>query len=105
MGGNLRVETDELRTVGTAFTASGDRLAAANADAPLGEAAAAVPALQTGSACLDAQSAVAAEVSALASSARSYGTKLHDAAARYEQTDARSGEQIRRVETPPPAHR
>ncbi|BBX19333.1 ESX-1 secretion-associated protein [Mycolicibacterium duvalii] len=105
MGGRLRVNTDELRTVGGAFAAAADRLAASQPDAPLGDAAAAVPALQTASACQNARDTVATQVSALVSGARGYGAKLHDAAAQYEQTDTRSGEQIRGVDIPPPASR
>ncbi|MGE2728197.1 type VII secretion target [Mycolicibacterium vaccae] len=102
MTGTLKVNTDELRSAASSFTAAGERLATAQADAPLGAAAAAVPGLQTAEACLGAQTAVAAEMSALASAATGYGANLHDAAARYEQTDARSGQEIRAVPIPPP---
>ncbi|MGE2835365.1 type VII secretion target [Mycobacterium sp. SMC-4] len=105
MSGMLKVNTDELRTAGNSFTAAGERLANVKAEAPLGDAAAAVPGLQTAVACRSAQTAVAAEMSALAGGARSYGTKLRDAAGRYEQTDNRSGEQIRSVEVPNPSPR
>lgn len=105
MTGSLKVNTDELRTAGKAFTTAGERLTAAQIDAPLGEAAAAVPGLQTAGACLETQTAVAAQVKTMADGAQQYGANLHDAATRYEQTDARSGEEIRAVEIPPPAPR
>ncbi|UXA18241.1 ESX-1 secretion-associated protein [Mycobacterium sp. SMC-4] len=102
MAGKLRVNTDELRTVGDTFTAAGDRLASSDVDRLLGDAAVGVTALQTAAACRSAQNTMAAELSALARAARSYGDKLRDAATQYEQTDHRSGEQIRRVDIPPP---
>ncbi|MGE2737419.1 type VII secretion target [Mycolicibacterium vaccae] len=103
MAGTLKVNTDELRSAAASFTAAGERLVTARADAPLGAAAAAVPGLQTGQACLHAQTAVATEMAALAAAARGYGANLHDAATRYEQTDARSGREIRAVQISPPS--
>ncbi len=87
MSGSLKVNTDELRNVGAAFTAAGDKLAGVQADAPLGDAAAAVPQLQTASACTAAKSAVAAAMSNIVTSARAYGDNVSAAAGQYESTD------------------
>lgn len=102
MTGTLKVNTDELRNVGSAFTAAGDKLAAVQADAPLGDAAAAVPQLQTAGACNSAKSSVATEMSNIASGARTFGGNVTSAAGQYESTDRQSGDKIRQVEVPSP---
>ena len=99
----LKVNTDEVRGVGAAFTAAADKLAAVQADAPLGAAAAAIPQLQTAGACNAAKAAVAKEMSAIATGARTYGSNLNGAATRYESTDQSSGQNIAGVQIPPPA--
>ena len=98
----LKVNTDELRRVGSAFTAAADGLGAVRADAPLGDAAAAVPQLQTADACDVAKDTVATELSAIAAAARTYGSNLSGAAALYESTDQSSGQNIAGVQIPPP---
>ena len=103
MTGRLKVNTDELRDVGSAFTAAGDRLAGVQADAPLGDAAAAVPQLQTANACIAAKSTVANEMSAIVTGARTYGANLSSAAGQYESTDQASGGNIAGVDLPTPA--
>ncbi len=100
MSRSLRVDTDELRNAGCAFTAAGDGLAAVRADTPLGDAAAAVPGLRTADACDFAKNVVARELSAIAAGVRTYGSKLSSAAALYESTDDGSGRTIQRVVIP-----
>ena len=58
-----------------------------SADAPLSDAAAAVPSLQTAAACRDAETKVAAEVAAVAEGARAFGESLAAAAQSYEKRD------------------
>ena len=99
----LKVNTDEVRSVGAAFTAASDKLAAIQADAPLGDAAAAVPQLQTAGACTAAKATVATEMSAIAAGARTCGVNLNGAATQYESTDQSSGQNIAGVQIPPPA--
>lgn len=103
MTGSLKVNTDELRTAAGAFTAAGDKLAGLNADVPLGDAAAAVPQLQTASACNAAKATVASELSSIAEGARAYGANLDAAASKYESTDQRAGGEIAGVQIPDPA--
>lgn len=98
----LKVNTDEVRSAGGAFAAAADKLAAVQADAPLGDAAAAVSQLQTGSACTAAKATVATEMSTIAAGARAYGSNLNGAASQYESTDESSGQNIAGVEIPPP---
>jgi len=99
----LQVDTDELRRVGSNFTGAGDKLAGLRADAPLGDAAAAVPQLQTAAACRAAQSTVAAEMTTIADAARTYGSNLRSAADQYDSTDEASGGTIAGVDIPAPA--
>jgi hypothetical protein len=101
--GSLKVNTDELRNVGSAFTGAGDKLAAVQADAPLGDAAAAVPQLQTAGACNAAKASVATEMSNIATGARTFGGNLSSAAGQYESTDRASGGTIAGVDMPSPA--
>lgn len=97
---SLRVNTDELRNAGSAFTTAGDGLGAVRADAPLGDAAAAIRGLRTADACDVAKNAVATELSAIAAAARTYGSNLSSAAALYESTDDGSGQTIQQVVIP-----
>jgi hypothetical protein len=101
-GGNqiLKVNTDVVRDVGTAFGKAGDGLAGVRADAPLGDAAGAVAQLQTGEACRKAQADVAAEMTALAERARKYGANLATAAQRYQARDRASGDAIKTIAFP-----
>lgn len=98
----LQVDTDELRRAGSKFTAAGDTLAGLRADAPLGDAAAAVPQLKTAGACRAAQSAVAAEMASIADAARTFGSNLSSTAEQYDSTDQRSGGAIADVDIPGP---
>ena len=98
----LEVDTSVLRRVGSDFTTAGDRMAGMQADAPLGDAAAGVPELQTAAACYAAQSTIAAEMEAVAGSARTYGSDLRSAADRYDATDEASGQEIEGVGIPAP---
>jgi Excreted virulence factor EspC, type VII ESX diderm len=96
----LRVNPDVLRTVGTAFGQAGDGLAGVHPDAPLGDAASAVPQLQTAAACGKAQADVATEMAALADGARKYGEKLNSAAHLYQTRDEASAAAIRKIKFP-----
>lgn len=98
----LQVDTDELRTVGSHFTSAGDKLAGLRAEAPLGDAAAAVPQLQAAGACRAAQSAVAAEMTVIADAARTFGSNLSSTAEQYDSTDQGSGSAIAGVDIPVP---
>ncbi|KWX66154.1 type VII secretion target [Mycobacterium sp. NAZ190054] len=98
----LEVDTSVLRRVGGDFTSAGDRMAGLQADAPLGDAAAGVPQLQTAAACYAAQTTIATEMNNVAGSARTYGSDLRSAADRYDATDEASGETIDGVEIPVP---
>lgn len=99
----LKVNSDELRRAGSNFTAAGDKLAGLHADAPLGDAAAAVPQLQTAAACRAAQTTVSAEMTTIADAARAYGANLTSSAAQYDSTDEASGGTIAGVDIPAPA--
>ena len=99
----LRVDTSELRRVASNFAAAGDRLAALRADEPLGDAAAAVPQLETAGACRAAQSTVSAEMTTVADAARTFGSNLGGTAEQYDATDQASGSNISGVDIPAPA--
>lgn len=96
----LKVTPDVLRKVGTAFGQAGDGLAGVHAGTPLGEAASAVPQLQTAAACAKAQTDVAAEMKVLADGARKYGENLNNAAQQYQARDQASAAAIRRIKFP-----
>lgn len=90
MGGELRVDPAVLQTAGTSFGQAGDGISGLGADAPLGEAAGAVPQLATAAACQQAASVVASETTALANGARTYGGNLGAAARQYQGRDEAS---------------
>jgi hypothetical protein len=98
----LKVDPDVLRKVGTAFGKAGDGLAGVDAGTPLGEAASAVPQLQTAAACAKAQDDVTAEIKVLADDARKYAENLNSAAQQYQTGDEASAAAIRRIEFPQP---
>lgn len=100
MGDFLKVNPDVLRKVGTAFGHIGDGLAGVQADAPLGDAASAVPQLQTAAACGKAQADVAAEMKVLVDGARAYGEKLNNAAHLYQSRDESFAAAIRKIKFP-----
>ena len=90
----LKVDPAVLDSVGAQFREAGDGLAGLPADAPLSDAAASVARLATGQACTQAQAAVAAQLAALASDARTYGQNLNAAAGRYLAGDRSSATAI-----------
>ena len=67
---NLKVDADVLHSAGASFGQVADDLRSLQADAQLGDADANVPSLQTGAACLAAQSDVAAATTEVADGAR-----------------------------------
>jgi hypothetical protein len=96
----LIVEPAALTGAANAFNQAGAGLAGLSAAAPLGEAAAAVPQLATAGACMEAQSAVAADTTAVAEAAKSYGSNLNSAASQYETQDQAAAASIDEVEFP-----
>ena len=102
MTGSLKVNTDELRNVGSVFAAAGEKLAGVQAEAPLADVASAVPQLRTASACISAKSIVANAMSAIVTEARTYGANLSSAAGQYESADHVSGGNIAGVDGPAP---
>ena len=101
----LQVDTGEVRRAGHSFTNAGEKMAGLQADAPLGDAAAAVPELQTADACRTARTTVAAEMSKIATAAEDYGSNLITTADQYDATDQASGSNIAGVDIPAPAPR
>jgi hypothetical protein len=102
MGGDetLKVDPSVLQSVGTAFGQAGAVIADLQADAPLGDAAGAVPQLRTGNACRKAQSEVAEQLAAVARDVRTYGDNLQTAAYRYLSADATAASAIKKIEIP-----
>lgn len=96
----LKVDPDVLRKVGHTFGLAGGQVAGLGADAPLGEAAGAVPQLATAAACRAAQAEVAAEVAGIASRAKGYAENLATAAGQYVASDEAAGAAIRRISFP-----
>lgn len=99
-GETLRVDPGALTSAATAFGQAGAGLAGLGADGPLGEAATAVPQLATATACQQAQSAVAADTTAVADDAKTYAGNLESAASRYETQDQVAAASINKVEVP-----
>jgi Excreted virulence factor EspC, type VII ESX diderm len=99
-GDILKVNPEVLRKVGAAFGQAGDGLAAVHADTPLGDAAGAVPQLQTAAACTKAQTDVAAEMAVLVEGARRYGENLNNAAQQYQARDAANARAIQDIKFP-----
>lgn len=97
-GGTLKVDTAMLQTAGICFRHAGIELADLRADAPLGEAASAVPQLRTADACQRAESEIADRTTALAEGARAFGDNLSAAADWYRQRDQASAEAIKKIE-------
>lgn len=94
----LRVDPAALTSAGAAFRHAGAELANLGADRPLGDAADAVPQLATASACHKAQSAVAADTTAIAEAAKAYGRNLDSAASLYQTQDEAAGASIDKIE-------
>ncbi|MCF6391089.1 hypothetical protein L2K20_29380 [Mycobacterium sp. MBM] len=99
-GPTLIVDPAVLSSAATAFAQAGAQLTGLGADAPLGEAGAAVPQLATASACQQAQSAVAAGTGAAADAATTFGDNLIDAAQRYEAQDHAAADSIEKCRVP-----
>ena len=99
-GQTLIVDPAVLSSAAAAFTEAGTGLAALGAEAPLGEAAAAVPQLATASACQRAQAAVAADNAAAADAATTFGDNLNSAAQRYEAQDQSAAAAIEKCQVP-----
>jgi nitrate/nitrite transporter NarK len=99
-GGSLRVDPAVLRSAGTSFGQAADELGGLRADAPLSDAAAVVPALQTAAACRKTQSDIAAETAAVADGARQFSENLATAARWYEKRDQAGAEAIEKIAIP-----
>jgi uncharacterized protein YukE len=99
-GDVLKVNPEVLRKVGAAFGQAGDGLAAVHAETPLGDAAGAVPQLQTAAACTKAQTDVAAEMAALVEGARNYSENVKNAAQQYQSRDEASATAIQDIKFP-----
>ncbi|PQD99036.1 ESX-1 secretion-associated protein [Mycobacterium sp. EPG1] len=102
MTDKLEVDTSELRRAGEVFVSAAEQFAGLQADAPLGEAAAAVPQLKTAAACIAARTTVATEVAGIAVAARKFGADLVSSANEYDATDEDSARNIDGVEIPAP---
>jgi hypothetical protein len=91
----LKVDTPTLATVGTAFGDAAAALAGLAADAPLGDAAGALPQSKTAAACRTAQAQIAAATTTVSTAARTYSDNLHTAMAQYESRDAAGADAVR----------
>lgn len=99
-GEPLKVDPVVLHSAGTSFGQAADQLAGLRADAPLTDAAAAVPSLQTAAACLKVQSDVAAETMAVADGARQFSENLETAARWYDKRDQAAADAIEKIDIP-----
>ena len=99
-GGSLRVEPAVLHSAATSFGQAAGGLGSLQADAPLSDAAAAVPSLQTGAACGKAQADIAAETAAVAAGARQFSENLGTAARWYDARDEAAADAIEKIEIP-----
>jgi hypothetical protein len=96
----LKVDPAELRNAAELVGRAADGLAGLHADAPLGEAAAAVSRLQTADACRKAQADIATRVSAAADGVRQFGENLGSAARWYEMRDEAAANAISKINVP-----
>ena len=96
----LKVDAGVLHSAGTLFGQVADGVEMLHADASLGDAAAAVPSLQTAAACLAAQSDVAAATAEVADGARRFSDNLQTAASWYEKRDQAAADAITKIEIP-----
>ncbi|MGE2715827.1 hypothetical protein ACQI4L_17360 [Mycolicibacterium litorale] len=99
-GDVLQVNPAALGSAGTAFEHAGTGVADLRADVPLGDAEAAVAALQTAAACRQAQSDIAAITAAAAGAVRDYGQDLQTAATRYDTGDRAGRDAVAKVDLP-----
>jgi hypothetical protein len=93
----LKVDAGVLRSAGTSFGEAADGLGRLQPDASLGDAAAAVPNLQTAAACVAAQHAVADATAEAADGARRFSENLQTAARWYENRDRAAAEAISKI--------
>jgi hypothetical protein len=100
MSETLGVDPAVLRSAGTAFEQTADSLSSLQAQAPLNDAAAAVPELQAAGACRAAATEVAAEILAAKEGARRFGENLEAAARAYEHCDQIGAGAIEDIEFP-----
>ncbi|MGX9788713.1 type VII secretion target [Mycobacterium sp. MMS18-G62] len=96
----LKVDPAELQTAAEAVGRAADGLSGLQADAPLGDAAAAVSRLHTAEACRRAQADLAAQTAAAADRARQFSESLESAARWYEMRDEAAAEAIKKVDIP-----
>jgi hypothetical protein len=96
----LKVDPVVLQTAANSVSGAAEELAGLQADAPLGDAAAAVSRLQTAAACRTAQAEVGRETRAVADGARQFGENLAKAARWYETRDEAAAEAITKIEMP-----
>jgi Excreted virulence factor EspC, type VII ESX diderm len=96
----LKVDAGVLHSAGTSFGQVADGLGSLQADAPLGDAAAAVQSLRTADACLVAKSGVAAATTEVADGASRFSENVQTAARWYEKRDRAAAEAITKVEIP-----
>jgi hypothetical protein len=101
----LKVDAGVLHCAGTSFGQAAEGLGSLQADASLGDAAAAVPLLQIAAACATAQSDVGAATVEVAEGARQFSENLETAARWYERRDQAAAEAITKIGSPSPADR
>jgi hypothetical protein len=82
------------------FDGTAGVLADLHAEAPLNDAAAAVPALRTAGACRAAATEVAAEIAAVSDNARGFSENVEAAARAYENRDQSAAGAIEGIEFP-----
>lgn len=96
-GGSLSVDPAVLHSAATSFDHAADGLGGLQADAPLSQAAAAVPSLQTAAASRKAQSEIVAETAAVADGAHQFSENLETAARWYDRRDQAAAEAIKKI--------
>lgn len=91
----LRVDPGGLRSAAGGFRGASADIAGLGVDVPLGEAAAGMPSLATGTACRSAQTSLADQMKAAADDSLEFAGSLDKAAAGYETTDRAAEKTIR----------
>lgn len=94
-GQELRVDPGVLRSAAGGFRGAAADIAGLGVDALLGDAAAGMPSLATGSACRSAQTSMADQMKAAADDSREFAGSLDKAATDYETTDRAGQNTIR----------
>lgn len=96
MGGEeLRVDPGVLRSAAGGFRGAAADIAGLGVDGPLGDAAAGMPSLATGTVCRSAQTNLADQMKAAAGDSRESAESLDKAATGYETTDRAAENTIR----------